>query len=516
MQYTAYSRTPSRTPSLAIVMPALNEEAALGVHLRGLREHSAIRPLPVVRTLVVDNGSTDATARVAREAGAEVVSEPRRGYGWACLAGVRAAEGADVVLLMDADGSDDLAGAAYAAQLVIAGEADLAMGSRTRGTAERGALTPQQRAGNAVGALLLRTLYGVLVTDVGPTRAIRRDTLLALDMREMGYGWSVEMLAKAARAGLRIREVPVDYYRRAAGKSKVAGTLSGTLKASSHILCALSRYRRWQPQAVSVSSGVAKRDALFVVARLPVSGTTKTRLGAAIGYERAAALYAAFLRDLGARFARAATRDGYDLYWYYTAPDDASDADFAMVVGPGGGYFRQPAGDLGARLQHGFATLAERGYERIMVLSSDSPHAPASWIADSFDALRTHDVVIGPARDGGYYLLGQRIAGSGPVDLFSHIEMSTSRVYDATLACARAAGLRVASVPVTFDVDEAADLELLRLVLAGAPSCGADEAPATYAALTSLLGEGGLTARTLEQASRTPDALPEGVLRVGD
>ncbi|HEX5570457.1 MAG TPA: glycosyltransferase family 2 protein [Ktedonobacterales bacterium] len=243
------TRQPRANPRVAIIMPALNEAAAVGAQVRAALAHPALRALPPARIVVVDNGSDDATAAVARAAGAEVVSEPRRGYGRACFAGARAAHDADILLLMDADGSDDLADAARVARLVMDDQADLAMGSRTRGRVESGALTPQQRAGNAVATLLMRLLYGARVSDLGPLRAIRRETLLALDMREMTDGWSTEMLVKATRAGLRIVEIPVDYHRRAAGASKVSGTLAGTLRAGWRILVATLRYARWRPSA---------------------------------------------------------------------------------------------------------------------------------------------------------------------------------------------------------------------------------------------------------------------------
>jgi glycosyltransferase involved in cell wall biosynthesis len=237
--------------SIAIILPALNEEATVGAQVLSLRSHPALQRLPIARIVVVDNGSDDATASVAREVGAEVVREPRRGYGFACLAGVRAAMGVQIVLLMDADGSDDLAGAAGVAELVLRHEADLVMGSRTRGRCDPGALTAQQRVGNAVGALLLRALYHVRLSDLGPTRAIRRDALLALDMREMTYGWSTEMLVKAARAGYFIRELPVDYHRRAAGTSKVSRSLTGAARASWAILATIMRYAGWRPSAAA-------------------------------------------------------------------------------------------------------------------------------------------------------------------------------------------------------------------------------------------------------------------------
>ena len=237
----------SNTPrSLSVILPALNEEATVGDQVRALLAHPAWRALPFAEIIVVDNGSDDATASVARAAGARVICEPRRGYGAACYAGLLAAR-SDTLLLMDSDGSDDLADAARIARRVLAGEAVLAMGSRTRGRCESGALTPQQRVGNAVAALLMRLLYGVRVTDLGPVRAIRREALLALDPRERGYGWSTEMLVKAARADYRIVEEPVAYPRRAGGVSKVSGTLSGSLRAGYGILATALRYARWRP-----------------------------------------------------------------------------------------------------------------------------------------------------------------------------------------------------------------------------------------------------------------------------
>lgn len=236
-------------PRVVVIMPALNEEAAVGAQVRAALAHPAFAALPLARVIVVDNGSDDATSTVARAAGAEVVSEPRRGYGRACLAGALAAADGDMLLLMDADGSDDLAGAARVARLALAGAADLAMGSRTRGVVEPGALTPQQLVGNAIAATLMRLLCGVRVSDLGPVRAIRRETLLAFDMREMTYGWPTEMLVKAARAGLRVVETPVDYHRRAGGQSKVSGTLVGSARAGWRIFTAIARYARWRPAA---------------------------------------------------------------------------------------------------------------------------------------------------------------------------------------------------------------------------------------------------------------------------
>ncbi len=241
-------RTSPGPANVTVVMPALNEECTVGRNVHALLDHPTMQTLPIARIIVVDNGSTDETAEVARAAGAQVVSEPRRGYGAACLTGVLHAEAGDVVLLMDADGSDDLSGAALVLSIVLPGEAHIAMGSRTLGRSDPGALVLQQRVGNAVAARLMRLLCGATVTDLGPTRAIRRDMLLALGMSEMTYGWSTEMLVKATRAGYRLVETPVDYHPRRGGTSKVSGTVCGSIRAGCSILTTILRHARWKPE----------------------------------------------------------------------------------------------------------------------------------------------------------------------------------------------------------------------------------------------------------------------------
>jgi rSAM/selenodomain-associated transferase 1 len=340
-----------------------------------------------------------------------------------------------------------------------------------------------------IGALALRALYGARVSDLGPLRAIRRDALLGLQMCEMRYGWSTEMLAKAARAGLRIYEEPVAYYQRIAGQSKVGGTLRGSVMASAHILRTLSRYTRWRRPPETQAPVDAERQALFIVARTPLAGQTKTRLGALIGHEAAAALYAAFLCDLGARFTEAAARDGYDLYWYYTAPEEMNNAPaeelFTHALPTGGRLLRQMGETFGQRLLHGFQALCEEGYKRIVVIGSDSPQLPAAWIREAFAALRQDDVVIGPARDGGYYLLGLR-AESSASDLFTGIPMSALDTCARTIEHAKRLNLSVAYTPRSFDVDEAPDLRLLHATLCATPSRDADPAPATLVALERM------------------------------
>jgi len=221
---------------LSVVIPALNEEEPIaGV----VRECFATGLADEV--IVVDNGSTDRTAECAREAGARVVTAPR-GYGRACAAGVRAlSPECDVVVFIDGDGSDCPEFMPQLVDPVATGKFDFVIGSRTRGQRERGSMNFQQVfSGRIVGALL-RLLYGVRYTDMCPFRTLRRDALAQLEMREQTYGWNLEMQMKAARAGLRILEVPVNHRRRKGGESKVSGTLRGTFFAGARILATLVR-----------------------------------------------------------------------------------------------------------------------------------------------------------------------------------------------------------------------------------------------------------------------------------
>jgi len=232
-------------PTCAVIVPALNEAACIGEVVHGLLALRASPILSHLRVLVVDNGSCDATAHIAAMAGAEVITELRRGYGYACLAGALAAgPETEVLLFVDGDGSDEPTDLLRLLVPLLRNEADLVLGSRLRGPREAGALTPQQIIGNRVATRLLYLLYGVHLTDIGPMRAIRRSMLLNLEMREMIYGWPVEMVARAARHGYRIVEVPVDCKRRAGGRSKVGGTLIGSIHAGWQMLGTIARCLR--------------------------------------------------------------------------------------------------------------------------------------------------------------------------------------------------------------------------------------------------------------------------------
>jgi glycosyltransferase involved in cell wall biosynthesis len=223
-------------PRLAVVIPALNEEQAI------VRVLQAI-PKSITRlVVVVDNGSTDHTAGRARSQGAMVLREPRRGYGTACLAGIDALpEEIEIVVFLDADYSDHPEEMEILVAPILKNEADFVLGSRMMRATSRSVLTPQQRFGNWLATTLIRLLFGHRYTDLGPFRAIRKDALDSLEMSDRGYGWTVEMQIKAIRTGLRILEVPV-HYRPRLGKSKISGTLKGTLLAGSKILYTVFRF----------------------------------------------------------------------------------------------------------------------------------------------------------------------------------------------------------------------------------------------------------------------------------
>jgi glycosyltransferase involved in cell wall biosynthesis len=225
-------------PRIAVLIPALNEEATLPRVLADLPKAM------VEEVVVVDNGSSDQTSAVARAAGATVLYESRRGYGWACLAGIAylKTKSPDILVFLDGDYSDHPDELPAMVHPIISGEYDLVIGSRTKGEADRGALLPQARFGNALATFLIQLLYGFRYSDLGPFRAIRFPALLQLGMTDRTYGWTVEMQIKAIQQGLRITEVPARYRKRAGGTSKVSGTLKGTVLAGYKILWTVFRY----------------------------------------------------------------------------------------------------------------------------------------------------------------------------------------------------------------------------------------------------------------------------------
>lgn len=223
-------------PRVSVIIPALNEARSIGQVIADLP-----RP-PVSEVIVVDGGSKDGTGEVARQLGAHVIVERRRGYGRACLTGLRRVGSPEIVAFLDADYSDRPSELHALIAPIVNDRADMVIGSRLAGRLHPDALPWHSRVGNRLAAFLMRVLYGVALTDLGPFRAARADLLRDMPLREQTYGWPVEMIARAARGGHRVVEVPVSYHPRI-GQSKITGTVRGSIGAAWHILTRIFLYR---------------------------------------------------------------------------------------------------------------------------------------------------------------------------------------------------------------------------------------------------------------------------------
>jgi len=220
---------------VSVIIPTHNEAQAIGRVLADLPSDL------VTEVIVVDSNSTDGTPDLARSLGAEVIHEPRRGYGRACLTGLANAKNPDVVVFLDGDYSDRPSELPILLAPIIEGRADITLGSRLQDRHSAAALPWHQVLGNRLAASLIRLLYGLKISDLGPFRAARAEVLRALALEQNTYGWAVEMILKGALAGFRVVEVPVSYHPRV-GKSKISGTLKGTIGAGWFILSLIVRY----------------------------------------------------------------------------------------------------------------------------------------------------------------------------------------------------------------------------------------------------------------------------------
>lgn len=470
---------------IAIIIPALNEAQAIGDVLSNL-------PSWLDTVIVVDNGSTDQTAVVAQRHGAIVVEEPRRGYGAACLAGLTelaAGSRPDIVVFMDADRSDDPADMPGLLEPLLRDEADLVIGSRVLGHPEPGALTWPQRAGNALASALLRQLWNVPCTDLGPFRAIRFSMLQRLAMDDLDFGWTVQMQTRAARMGLRIREVPVCYHRRI-GQSKISGTIRGVYAAGIKILATIAREY--------IADRIARRNAgqLTIFSRLPKPGSTKTRMIPALGPQGAADLQqqmTAHTLEVADAFR---VTSGCHVQIRYTGGDRQA---VAATFGYGRDYEDQSDGNLGHRLRRAMDAAFVAGRQRVMCIGSDCPSITVDLLRQAEQALATHDVVIGPATDGGYYLIGLR----APMpDLFENIAWGTGRVYAQTRQRIAASGLRCHLLPILSDVDEPADLPIWRA------ECDAKSQPSPRPLISVIIP-------ALNEADRLPRAIRSAMQSAG-
>lgn len=223
-------------PKISVIIPALNEEKSIGLVLKDI-------PRELVKEIiVVDNGSYDNTAAMARNFGGKVISEPLKGYGAACLRGISMlGEETDIVVFLDADYSDYPQDIHAIVKPILTGKAEMVIGSRLLGTREKGALLPQAVLGNKLATFFLQLFWGFKYTDLGPFRAIKYKDLISLNMRDKNYGWTVEMQIKAVKKRLRVMEVPVRYRKRI-GNSKITGTFSGTMFAGFKIIYTILKY----------------------------------------------------------------------------------------------------------------------------------------------------------------------------------------------------------------------------------------------------------------------------------
>ncbi len=242
MHFSNHAMIETQDARVLVVIPAFNEARAIG---RVIRDIPAGQAEEIV---VVNNASTDETEHHARAAGATVLREDRKGYGWACLRGIDHARSRkpDIIVFLDGDHSDHPEEMPRLVAPIARGEADFVIGSRMTGAREPGAMLPQALIGNYVACFLIRWRWGVRFTDLGPFRAIRFAALERLAMQDKTFGWTVEMQIKAARAGLRCLEVPVSYRRRV-GVSKVTGSVSGTVRASVKILWTIGKFAFKRP-----------------------------------------------------------------------------------------------------------------------------------------------------------------------------------------------------------------------------------------------------------------------------
>jgi len=491
-----------RDARIAVIIPAFNEAPSIAKVIEAIPEW-------VDQIIVGDNASTDDTATIAEAAGATVVHEPERGYGAACLRAMAALESPDVVVFLDADYSDDPGEMDRIVNPILNGATDIVIGSRVLGDAEPGALTPQQRFGNRLACWLMHLFWSANYTDLGPFRAIRYSTLRELAMEDRNWGWTVEMQVRAAQWRLRITEEPVSYRKRI-GRSKISGTVSGVIKAGTKIL-----YFIFREVFAARPSSEDGTERLCVFTRFPVSGETKTRMIPGLGPEGAASLQREMTAHTLLTARRSCMQAGRNAEVHFTGADEPRMRDW---LGPDVDYVAQADGDLGARMYFAVHRAFDSGAARVVIVGTDCPDLSDQIVRQTFALLHTHDVVIGPTEDGGYYLIGL----NKPVaDLFVDVDWGTEAVFETTIRIADDAGLSVGLLPKLRDVDLPEDLpvwrkaedrkrpglEGLRLTIVIPTMNEAEHLPATLAAVSAedgvevIVADGGSTDRTRSLAT---------------
>lgn len=469
--------------TVAVIIPVLDEEEAIA---------GVVSTLPswVDEIIVVDNGSSDRSAATARSAGARVVFEGRRGYGAACLRGITVAR-SDVLVFVDGDASVDARELRDVIEPIVRDEADLVIGSRALGKVERGALSPVARFGNRLACGLMAVLWGATYTDLGPFRAVRREALTRLAMSDRDYGWTVEMQVKALTRRVRTCEVPVSCRRRV-GRSKISGTLKGIAGAATKILYVI--FREALRREIHVVDRVSPAR-LILFARYPEAGRTKTRLIPQLGAVGAAELHRRMTNRVLAWAEAVREADELDVEVRF-----AGGSAELMRAAFGGGYDYRPqgAGELGTRMAEAALGAFREGCQKVVIIGSDCPALSPRHVFEALDLLACHDVVFGPAEDGGYYLIALR----RPIrEVFSGIAWGGDGVLEQSLAAARQAGVSVALLERLRDVDTAADLAELGRSF---PSILEEPLQVSISVVIPTLDEQDCIARALESVGTGP------------
>ncbi len=421
-----------------VIIAALNEAASIGKVLADV-------PAWVDEVVVVDNGSTDATAAVAAAGGGRVVDEPRRGYGQACLAGMAAIDWCDIVVFLDGDYSDFPEQMDRLVGPIAEDKVDIVLGRRIAVHGDDRVFTPCQRFGTALACHLMRLLWAGQYQDMGPFRAVRWSSLRSLGMLDTTFGWTVEMQIKALLAGLRVKEVPVDYRRRI-GVSKISGTIGGAWGAGTKILGMIGTYLLCPPK---LPKGHPER--LIVFTRWPTPGKTKTRLIPALGPLGASDLQ----RQMTVRTVETARQwASGDRREVEIRHEGGTWRQMRRWLGPPLHYRLQDRGDLGHRMASAFAAAFNEGCRRAVLIGTDNPGITPALLDEAIAALDNHDLVLGPTLDGGYWLVGMK----RPLPVFEGIAWSTDAVLAQTLDLARRHGLRVHLLPAVVDIDLPEDL----------------------------------------------------------
>ncbi len=453
---------------LAAVVPALNEAESIGDVVSGLHASGACC------VLVVDGGSSDGTCGRASASGAVVIHEPRRGYGRACLTGAEAAQAAhhhDLIAFLDGDGSCDPRELGLLA--AHAGRAEVVLGIRRRETVERGAYPWHARAGNFVATTVIRLRSGTRVRDLSPFKVLRAPALARLQLRQQGYAWTAELVARACSdRSLVTVEAPISFRARRGGASKVSGRLLPSIKAGLQILRA----------AVTETS---PRPRLFLMAKSPARA--KSRLAAEAGDDVASGFWAASISDTGAHLLRAAAEEALEARLMVSASDEIG--EMTELLGPAWIVDVQNRPGLSEALVDVFASSFAAGAPLAMAVSGDNPTLPPPLVHLAVESLRRFDAVLGPTLDGGYYLIG--IKRSAFTRRYGHREARQTtvlrRIFDSHVSGGSArqatqqaiveAGLSVATLESWADVDTISDLRQLARNLVQAP----EAAPATAA-----------------------------------